>query len=77
MVRSSRSRFQRTCGMRFSPRRSPLASTVLLSECDHVALVIDNRPDKADELMEVEAVTATGRSQLIERGASSTGWPSC
>jgi nitroimidazol reductase NimA-like FMN-containing flavoprotein (pyridoxamine 5'-phosphate oxidase superfamily) len=40
----------------------------LLSECDHVALVIDNRPDKAAELMEVEAVTATGRSQLIARG---------
>jgi nitroimidazol reductase NimA-like FMN-containing flavoprotein (pyridoxamine 5'-phosphate oxidase superfamily) len=40
----------------------------LLSECDHVALVIDNRPDKVDQLMEVEAVTATGRSHLIERG---------
>lgn len=40
----------------------------LLSECDHVALVIDNRPDKTDQMMEVEAVTATGRSHLIERG---------
>ena len=40
----------------------------LLSECDHVALVIDNRPDRANELMNVEAVTATGRSQLISRG---------
>jgi nitroimidazol reductase NimA-like FMN-containing flavoprotein (pyridoxamine 5'-phosphate oxidase superfamily) len=40
----------------------------LLSECDHVALVIDNRPDRKDELMEVEAVTITGRSQMIERG---------
>jgi len=40
----------------------------LLSECDRVSLVIDNRPAKAAELMEVEAVTATGRSQLISRG---------
>ena len=40
----------------------------LLSECDHVALVIDNRPDKIDEMMEIEAVTATGRSHLIQRG---------
>jgi len=40
----------------------------LLSECDHVALVIDNRSNKADNLMEIEAVTVTGRSQMIERG---------
>mgnify|MGYP001813526890 CR=1 FL=1 len=40
----------------------------LLSECDHVALVIDSRPNKIDQLMDVEAVTATGRSHLIERG---------
>lgn len=46
----------------------------LLSECDHVALVVDNRPDKADELMEVEAVTATGRSHLIDRGAEFDEW---
>lgn len=41
----------------------------LLGECSHVAMVIDNRPSKANELMEVEAVTVTGRSQLVERGA--------
>lgn len=46
----------------------------LLSECDHVALVIDNRPNKADELMEIEAVTVTGRSQLIERGGEFDQW---
>ena len=38
-----------------------------LSQCDHVALVIDNRPDQAGELMDIEAVTATGRAVLIER----------
>jgi nitroimidazol reductase NimA-like FMN-containing flavoprotein (pyridoxamine 5'-phosphate oxidase superfamily) len=46
----------------------------LLSECDHVALVIDNRPNKADKLMEIEAVTVTGRSQLIERGGEFDRW---
>jgi len=40
----------------------------LLRECDHVALVIDNRSNKADDLMDIEAVTVTGRSQMIERG---------
>lgn len=41
----------------------------LLGECSHVAMVIDNRPSTANELMDVEAVTVTGRSQLVERGA--------
>jgi len=38
----------------------------LLSECKRVALVIDNRSSKANELMEIEAVTATGHAMLIE-----------
>ena len=46
----------------------------LLKECDHVALVIDNRPDMADDLMKIEAVTATGRSRLIERGGEFGQW---
>jgi nitroimidazol reductase NimA-like FMN-containing flavoprotein (pyridoxamine 5'-phosphate oxidase superfamily) len=46
----------------------------LLSECNHVALVIDNRPNKGDELMEIEAVTVTGRSQWIERGTEFDRW---
>lgn len=46
----------------------------LLSECDHVALVIDNRPNKVDELMEIEALTVTGRSQMIERGEEFDHW---
>jgi nitroimidazol reductase NimA-like FMN-containing flavoprotein (pyridoxamine 5'-phosphate oxidase superfamily) len=46
----------------------------LLSECDHIALVIDNRPSKADELMEIEAVTVTGRSQMIQRGSEFDQW---
>lgn len=46
----------------------------LLAECDRVALVIDNRPGKADELMEIEAVTATGRAQLVERNGEFDKW---
>ena len=46
----------------------------LLSECDHVALVVDNRPDRPDELMEIEALTVTGRSKMIERGDEFEQW---
>ena len=46
----------------------------LLGERNHVAMVIDNRPGKANELMEVEAVTVTGHSQLVERGAEFDRW---
>jgi hypothetical protein len=46
----------------------------LLCECDHVALVIDNRPQHIDDLMEVEAFTATGRAVLVERGPDFDCW---
>jgi uncharacterized protein YhbP (UPF0306 family) len=46
----------------------------LLSECNHVALVIDNRPDFPGELMAVEAVTATGRAALVEREDDFDRW---
>jgi nitroimidazol reductase NimA-like FMN-containing flavoprotein (pyridoxamine 5'-phosphate oxidase superfamily) len=46
----------------------------LLSESDHVALVIDNRSSMVNELMEIEAVTVTGRSKMIERGSEFTRW---
>ena len=46
----------------------------LLSECDHVALVIDNRQNNPGELMDLEAVTVTGRSHMIERGAEFDRW---
>ena len=57
---------------------TPLATRKyrLISECAHVALVIDNRPNKAGELMEIEAVTATGRATLIERGDEFDRWAS-
>jgi uncharacterized protein YhbP (UPF0306 family) len=46
----------------------------LLSECDHVALLIDNRPEFPDQLMEIEAVTATGRAVLVEEGEEYDRW---
>jgi nitroimidazol reductase NimA-like FMN-containing flavoprotein (pyridoxamine 5'-phosphate oxidase superfamily) len=46
----------------------------LLSECDHVALLIDDRADKADDLMEIEAVTVTGRAQMIAHGSEFDRW---
>ena len=48
----------------------------LLSECDHVALLIDNRSEFPDELMKVEAVTATGRAALLEQGEDFDRWAS-
>jgi uncharacterized protein YhbP (UPF0306 family) len=45
-----------------------------LSECNHVALVIDNRPSRVDDLMQVEAVTATGHAQQVERDGDYDPW---
>lgn len=46
----------------------------ILSECGHVALVIDSRPDHPHDFMSVEAVTATGRATLLEEGPERTRW---
>jgi hypothetical protein len=46
----------------------------LLSECDHVALLIDNRSEFPGQLMEVEAVTATGRAAIVEDGLEFEHW---
>ena len=37
----------------------------LLTHCDHVALVIDSRSAYPDDLMKVEATTATGRAREL------------
>jgi nitroimidazol reductase NimA-like FMN-containing flavoprotein (pyridoxamine 5'-phosphate oxidase superfamily) len=37
----------------------------LLSECDHVALVIDSRPRQCDDMMQIEALTSTGRATEV------------
>jgi nitroimidazol reductase NimA-like FMN-containing flavoprotein (pyridoxamine 5'-phosphate oxidase superfamily) len=46
----------------------------LISGCDRVALVVDSRGRHPDELMSVEAVTATGRVREIEPGEEFDGW---
>jgi uncharacterized protein YhbP (UPF0306 family) len=58
-----------------SLRQAVLATPVatrkfrILSECDQVALVVDDRPDHPDDFMSVEAVTATGRASLLDSGS--------
>jgi nitroimidazol reductase NimA-like FMN-containing flavoprotein (pyridoxamine 5'-phosphate oxidase superfamily) len=39
----------------------------LLTENERVSLVIDNRPDHTDDMMQVEAVTATGRAVEVKQ----------
>ncbi|MBM3858229.1 MAG: pyridoxamine 5'-phosphate oxidase family protein [Verrucomicrobia bacterium] len=46
----------------------------LLVECAQVAVVIDSRSGAPDELMEVEAVTATGRAEQALPGAEFERW---
>ncbi len=46
----------------------------LLSECDHIALLIDNRSEFPGQLMEVEAVTATGRAAIVEENLEFEHW---
>ena len=41
----------------------------LLSECDHVALLVDNRGRFPDDMMKVSAVTVTGRASQVEPDA--------
>jgi nitroimidazol reductase NimA-like FMN-containing flavoprotein (pyridoxamine 5'-phosphate oxidase superfamily) len=40
----------------------------LLAEYDRIALVIDNRVQNQDEMMNVEAVTVTGRAREVSDG---------
>jgi hypothetical protein len=46
----------------------------LLSECDHVALLVDNRGRFPDDMMKVSAVTVTGRAGQVEPGAGFEPW---
>ena len=46
----------------------------LLSECAHVALVVDNRSALPGQLMTVEAVTATGHAYEVPAGAEFERW---
>jgi uncharacterized protein YhbP (UPF0306 family) len=46
----------------------------LLSECDHVALLVDNRGRFPDDMMKVSAVTVTGRASQVQPGAGFDPW---
>ena len=42
----------------------------LLCDCDHVALVIDSRSSSSEDMMQIEAITATGRARQVPPGAA-------
>jgi hypothetical protein len=46
----------------------------LLSECDRVALLVDNRGRFPDDMMKVSAVTVTGQASQVEPGADFERW---
>jgi nitroimidazol reductase NimA-like FMN-containing flavoprotein (pyridoxamine 5'-phosphate oxidase superfamily) len=46
----------------------------LLSECDHVALLVDNRGRFPQDMMKVSAVTVTGRASEVEPGGDFEPW---
>jgi uncharacterized protein YhbP (UPF0306 family) len=46
----------------------------LLAECRRVALLVDNRASHVDDMMKVEAVTATGQASEIKRGPQWESW---
>jgi nitroimidazol reductase NimA-like FMN-containing flavoprotein (pyridoxamine 5'-phosphate oxidase superfamily) len=46
----------------------------LLAECKNVALVIDSRCQHLDNMMQVEAVTATGHAVQLESGPENERW---
>jgi len=63
--------FAFSADLSFAVFATPIATRKyrLLSECHHVALVVDNRPQHADDMMKVEAVTATGRATEVAPSA--------
>jgi hypothetical protein len=46
----------------------------LLTECEHVALVIDSRAAFPSDMMRIEAVTATGRARVVGAGTEFDCW---
>jgi nitroimidazol reductase NimA-like FMN-containing flavoprotein (pyridoxamine 5'-phosphate oxidase superfamily) len=46
----------------------------LLSECKHVALLVDSRSRFPDDMMKVSAVTVTGRASQVEPDAGFERW---
>jgi nitroimidazol reductase NimA-like FMN-containing flavoprotein (pyridoxamine 5'-phosphate oxidase superfamily) len=46
----------------------------LLTNCDRVALFIDSRSEGSDDMMTIQAATATGRAVQLEHGAEWDSW---
>jgi nitroimidazol reductase NimA-like FMN-containing flavoprotein (pyridoxamine 5'-phosphate oxidase superfamily) len=46
----------------------------LLTECEHVALLIDSRSASSANMMGIEAVTVTGHAQVVEAGGEFDRW---
>jgi nitroimidazol reductase NimA-like FMN-containing flavoprotein (pyridoxamine 5'-phosphate oxidase superfamily) len=46
----------------------------LLCECENVALVVDSRSQHPGDMMQVEALTATGRALQLEAGPEYDRW---
>ena len=46
----------------------------LLTECEHVALVVDSRSIFPSDMMRIEAVTATGRARVVGTGTEFDRW---
>jgi nitroimidazol reductase NimA-like FMN-containing flavoprotein (pyridoxamine 5'-phosphate oxidase superfamily) len=41
----------------------------LLCDCEHVALVMDSRSRSSEDMLQIEAITATGRARQVTPGA--------
>jgi len=46
----------------------------LLTECEHVALLIDSRAASSEDMMRVEAVTVTGSAHVVGAGTEFDRW---
>jgi nitroimidazol reductase NimA-like FMN-containing flavoprotein (pyridoxamine 5'-phosphate oxidase superfamily) len=46
----------------------------LLTECEHVAFLIDSRSTSSGDMMQIEAVTATGHAQVVAAGTEFDRW---
>ena len=46
----------------------------LLTECEHVAILIDSRSASPADMMQIEAVTVTGHAQVVAPGTEFDRW---
>ncbi len=46
----------------------------LISECDRVALLVDDRPRFDADISRIQAVTATGRAHVLDKSSGADSW---